>query len=228
MGTAPGSLPPAALPFADRAAAGLLLAAAVKADAVASARAFPAERRLVLALPRGGVPVAKKVAAVLSAPLDVIVIRKIGHPRQPELGLGAIAEGGHGPVLDESLLERLRLTRDDLRDVVDAETAELRRRVLVYRGGRPMPSVRGKQVIVVDDGLATGGTARAALRSLRAAGAGSLVLAVPVAARSAVRALAAEADRLVALATPSRFSSVGEWYITFGQLSDADVLALLA
>ncbi len=120
---------------------------------------------------------------MLGAPLDVIVIRKIGHPRQPELGLGAIAEGGDGPVLDQALLERLRLTPDDLRDVVDAETAELRRRVLVYRGGRPMPSVSGKQVIVVDDGLATGGTARAALRSLRAAGAGSLVLAVPVAAR---------------------------------------------
>ena len=124
-------------------------------------------------------------------------------------------------------MQRLGLTEEDLARVVTAEKAELDRRVRIYRGGSPLPPVAGWCVIVVDDGLATGVTARAALRSLRAAQAAYLILAVPVAPPSSALSMSAEADQVIALATPSRFSSVGEWYVTFGQLSDADVLALL-
>jgi putative phosphoribosyl transferase len=212
------------LPFPDRQAAGRLLAERL-ADAVDLDQW--AERTVVLALPRGGVAVAREVGAALGVPMDVIVTRKIGYPPQPELGVGAIAEGLPRPVYDAGLLERLGLAPEDLSEVVAAEEAELERRVRIYRGGRPLAPVAGRCVIVVDDGLATGNTARAALRSLRAAQAAYLVLAVPVAPRSTAKSLDTEADQLVILAIPSRFSSVGEWYTTFGQLTDADVLALL-
>jgi len=210
------------LPFADRRTAGRLLAE--------NLQEIMSERTVVLGLPRGGVAVGHEVAVVLDVPLDVIVTRKIGYPPQPELGVGAIAESvgsAPEPVYDEDLLLRLRLTPDDLTGVVAAEQAELARRVQVYRAGRPPPEVAGRSVIVVDDGVATGVTARAALRSLRAAGARCLVLAVPVAPPSAAEAIRAEADQVVILATPRKFSSVGEWYVTFGQLSDADVLSFL-
>jgi len=213
------------LPFPDRRAAGRMLAERLT-DAVDLDNW--AERTVVLGLPRGGVAVAKEVAALMGLPMDVIVTRKIGYPPQPELGVGAIAEGLRQPVYDTGLLDRLGLEPEDLTGVVAAEQAELDRRVRIYRGGRPPPQVAGWCAIVVDDGLATGGTARAALRSLRAAQAAYLVLAAPVAPWSAVESLRAEADQVVIVATPSRFSSVGEWYVTFGQLTDADVLALLA
>jgi putative phosphoribosyl transferase len=213
------------LPFPDRRAAGRLLAERLNGE-VAFDR-WP-ERTVVLGLPRGGVAVAKEVATILGLPMDVIVTRKIGYPFQPELGVGAIAEGLQEPVYDFGLLNRLALAPEDLAAVVTAEKAELARRVRAYRGGSPPPEVAGWCVIVVDDGLATGGTARAALRSLRAAQATHLVLAVPIAPPSAAISMRAEADQVIILATPSRFSSVGEWYIAFGQLSDADVLALLA
>jgi putative phosphoribosyl transferase len=212
------------LPFADRRAAGLLLAERVN-DAVELDH-WP-ERAMVLALPRGGVAVAKQVAVALGLPLDVIVTRKIGYPRQPELGVGAIAEGLAQPVYDPVLLDRLSLSPPALAAVAAAEEAELARRVRVYRGG-PLPPVAGWCVIVVDDGLATGVTARAALRSLRAAQAGHLVLAVPVAPPAAASSLRAEADQVIIVETPSRFTSVGQCYTAFGQLTDADVLALLA
>ncbi len=213
------------LPFPDRRTAGTMLAA--RLTRVVALDKW-AERAVVFALPRGGVAVAKQVAAVLGVPMNVIVTRKIGYPRQPELGVGAIAEGLGTAVYDAGLLGRLSLSPADLAPVVAAERAELARRVQVYRGGRPLPRVAGCCVIVVDDGLATGATARAALRSLRAAQAAYLVLAAPVAAPAAAEEMRAEADQVVILATPRRFRSVGQWYTSFGQLTDADVLTLLS
>lgn len=190
---------------------------------------------VVFALPRGGVPVAAEVARALGAPLGITVVRKIGHPQAPELGLGAIAEDGAGgaaePFFDQEMLSRVGLTRGDLADVVALERAELARRVAAYAPRRPAsyPScLAGRLVIVVDDGLATGVTARAALRALRARGAARPVLAVPVASPGAVHAIERETCEVVTLVTPRRFNSVGEWYADFGQLTDADVLAALA
>jgi predicted phosphoribosyltransferase len=214
--------------FADRRMAGRLLAQCLRdilarADhALGDAAGGP----LVLALPRGGVAIAREVADTLAMPVDVLVTRKIGHPFQPELGVGAIAEGGE-PVYDEFLLSKLGLTQSALLPVAERERAELDRRVRVYRSGRPPPDVAGRPVILVDDGLATGVTARAALRSLRARSAGRTVLAVPVAAPSSMAALFDEADDLIALATPAAFKAVGEWYSSFRQLTDSDVLDLL-
>src|SRR5580692_9857543 len=222
--SAPETVP---LPFADRSAAGRLLGARLLRMAADPASGLSLARAVVLALPRGGVPVGRPVALALQVPLDVIVTRKIGYPPQPELGVGAIAEGLRRPIYDARLFDRLGLVPEDLAEVVAAEEAELDRRVRIYRGGGPLPPVAGWCVIVVDDGLATGGTARAALRSLRAAQAAHLVLAVPVAPWSAVESLQAEAEQVIIVATPSRFSSVGKWYLAFGQLTDADVLALL-
>lgn len=216
------------LPFPDRRAAGRLLGARLGRDLDrgdrASGRGRPA---MVLALPRGGVAVAGEVARVLDVPLDVLVTRKIGYPRQPELGVGAVAEGRE-PVYDGRLLRKLGLGPGDLSDVVTRERAELARRVRVYRGGRPPPDVAGAQIVLVDDGLATGATARAALRGLRTAGAARTVLAVPVAPAASIAEMRGEADEVVALATPEDFRSVGEWYMSFEQLTDNDVLALLA
>jgi putative phosphoribosyl transferase len=234
------NLPVTAAPplFADRRAAGRLLTARLRhalpapggrqagGEPTGTSPAPAAASSLVLALPRGGVPVAREVANALAAPLDVLVTRKIGYPRQPELGVGAIAEGGE-PVYDDEFLRRLGLSRGDLAPVVARERAELDRRVRVYRGGRPPPDVAGRVVILVDDGLATGVTARAALRSLRSRSAGQTVLAVPVAAPSSAAAMLREADSVVALALPETFRAVGEWYVSFGQLTDSDVLELL-
>jgi predicted phosphoribosyltransferase len=206
------------LPYTDRAEAGRALAARLATMGL--------EGAVVLALPRGGVPVGHEVARHLRVPLDVLVTRKIGYPPQPELGVGAIAEGG-APVFDDGLLARLGLREDDLAPTVEAERAELDRRVAVYRRGRPLPRVAGRPVIVVDDGFATGGTARAAVRAVRGRGPSRLVLAVPVGAAETARSLEAEVDDLVVPVAPWDFRAVGQWYRDFGQLTDADVTAWL-
>lgn len=179
----------------------------------------------MLGIPRGGVIVAAEIARHLGAPLDVVVPRKIGAPHNPELGVGAIAPGV--AVLDESMIARLGVDRAYLRREIEAQEAEIERRSAVYRGGRPPLDVAGRTVVVIDDGVATGGTAVASLRWARAHGAKRVVLAVPVAPAASLRRLAREADRIVVLETPEPFSAVGEWYRRFGQASDDDVVRCL-
>jgi len=204
--------------FADRVEAGERLA-------VALAR-YKGADAVVLAIPRGGVIVGEAVARALGLPLDVVVPRKIGAPGNPELGLGAIAPGVR--VLDEWLIERLGVTEEYLEREIEAEEREIERRERVYRAGRPPVDVAGKVAIVVDDGVATGGTAIAALRWARAQGAARVVLAVPVAPPGSVPRLAREADEVVVLETPEPFFAVGEWYRRFDQTTDEEVIAALA
>ncbi|OOC56997.1 phosphoribosyltransferase [Nocardiopsis sinuspersici] len=181
---------------------------------------------LVLALPRGGVPVAERVAGVLGVPLDIVVVRKIPVPGSPETAIGATTAEGP-PLFDGRALNLLGLSEERLADTVEAEQAEARRRVRAYRGGAPQLDVAERDVFVVDDGLATGMSARAALTALREQDPASLVLAVPVGAPSAVRALADVCDQVVCLETPSDFGAVSLWYEEFPQVSDEEVLALL-
>ncbi|MFJ7178689.1 phosphoribosyltransferase [Streptomyces massasporeus] len=181
---------------------------------------------LVLALPRGGVAVAREVAAALSAPLDVLVVRKIGAPHHEELGVGAMA-GDEVPLLDEDALRHLGIGGAALAPVIERERAELRRRERLYRQGRPAPDLRGRTVIVVDDGLATGSTARAALRFVRRQAPGKVLLAVPVCSPEGAELMRAEADEVVCLHRPAAFMAVGLWYEDFDQLTDQDVLEAL-
>lgn len=204
--------------FADRTDAGRQLAAAVAP--------LDLDRPVVLALPRGGVPVGYEVARALNAPLDVLIVRKIGAPDQPELAVGAVAEGGQ-PELDAVLLDRLGLDRSDLAETIAAEQAELERRLRSYRGHRDGPQLAGATVVVVDDGLATGASAGAALRAVRRRGPARVVLAVPVAAPESVDRLRDEADDVVAVLQPRDFLAVGRWYADFTQTTDGQVIALL-
>jgi putative phosphoribosyl transferase len=180
----------------------------------------------VLGIPRGGVLVAAEIARRLGLSLDVVVPRKIGAPGNPELGIGAVAPGVR--VLDRSMIERLGVGTDYLEREIAAQEREIERRSAVYRGGRAPLDVAGRTVVVVDDGVATGGTAIASLRWARAQAARQVVLAIPVAPAAAVRRLAGEADRVVVLETPEPFSAVGEWYRRFGQASDDDVVRALS
>ncbi|MFC9243087.1 phosphoribosyltransferase family protein [Streptomyces sp. NPDC057136] len=205
--------------FTDRAAAGQQLAEAL--------RHLEKERPVVLGLPRGGVPVAFEVAQALDAPLDVIVVRKLGVPYHPELGFGAIGEDGV-EVISEEIVRRAGVTEQDVASVEQAEQEELVRRARAFRADRPRVPLEGRTVILVDDGIATGATAEAACEVVRAHGAARVVLAVPVAPPSAVAHLRALADDVVCLSTPALFSAVGEWYRDFSQTPDEEVVALLA
>ncbi len=182
---------------------------------------------VVLGLARGGLPVAAEVAAALGLPLDVLVVRKLGHPHDPELGVGAIAEEGV-VIHDERALAMLEVGPASLAAVEDAERAELARRVARYRAGRPARDLRGRTAIVVDDGLATGGTARAAIEAARRRGAAEVVLAVPVGPVRVVADLRVVADRVECLEDLTGLGGVGGAYAEFPQLDDAEVLALLA
>lgn len=205
--------------FADRSAAGRGLADRLLTRGLTDP--------VVLGLARGGVEVAAPVAAALHAPLDVLVVRKVAHPGQPELGLGALAEDG--PVhWDADGLARLDLCVEDLTPYVAAQRAECARRVAVYRRGRDRAVVYGREVVVVDDGVATGVSARAALRCLGSAGASRLVLAAPVVAAATLPLLAEAADEVVALLAPRRFGAVSRYYRSFPQTSDETVVRLLA
>ncbi|WP_435280910.1 phosphoribosyltransferase [Streptomyces koelreuteriae] len=208
--------------FRDRRQAGRELAEKLRARQDAGALPRP----LVLALPRGGVAVAGEVAAALDAPLDVLVVRKIGAPYQEEYGVGAMA-GDEVPLLDEEALRHLGLGVADLAPVIERERAELRRRERLYRQGRPAPDLRGRTVIVVDDGLATGSTARAALRAVRRQEPARVVLAAPVCSPEAAELMRAEADEVLCLHQPAAFMAVGLWYENFDQLTDHDVLEAL-
>jgi predicted phosphoribosyltransferase len=181
----------------------------------------------VLALPRGGVPVAYEVAEALGAPLDVFTVRKLGVPGNPELAMGAIATGGV-VVLDQRLIQLLGIDRSQLERAVAAESRELERREAVYRGNRAPPDLTGKTVILVDDGLATGSTMRAAALAVRELNPARIVVAVPVAAEETCDAFRDVVDEIVCGVTPRPFHAVGLWYDEFAQTSDEEVRELLA
>ncbi|MBB0243857.1 phosphoribosyltransferase, partial [Streptomyces alkaliphilus] len=211
--------------YHDRRHAGRELALRLKEDAANGKLPDP----VVLALPRGGVPVAVEVARTLEAPMDVLVARKIGVPGHPETGIGAVV-GDDPPLFDRSALDMLRLSEERLAPDVARERAELRRRESLYRGDRPAPPIEGRSVILVDDGLATGVTARAALRYLRRRGAARLILAVPVCAPGTAAAMGSEtdgADEIVCPHQPRSFRAVGQWYDIFDQVGDEEVIDLL-
>lgn len=206
------------MPFSNRVDAGRRLAAQLKhlrgGDVV------------VLGLPRGGVPVAAAVAEALGAPLDVIVVRKLGVPFQPELAMGAIGEGGVC-VLNDDVIRQARIGRRELAEVEARERSELERRAGLFRGDRARVSLEGRTAVIVDDGIATGSTARAACQVARAHGARRIVLAVPVAPPSVLAELSQVADEVVCVETPGQLRAVGQWYRDFTQSSDADVVAIL-
>ena len=205
--------------FLDRRDAGRMLAKQLSALA-------GRDDLLVLGLPRGGVPVAFEVATALRAPLDIFVVRKLGVPGQEELAMGALASGGLR-VLNQDVVRTLGISPETVDAVARRESEELTRRERLYRGDRPAPEPAGKTVILIDDGLATGSTMRAAAAALRQRGPARVIVAVPVAARQTCEQLRREVDELVCAATPSPFLAVGQWYAEFGQTSDEEVRELL-
>jgi predicted phosphoribosyltransferase len=205
--------------FRDRQDAG-------RALAVALARFANRADVLVLALPRGGVPVGFEVAQALHLPLDVFIVRKLGVPGHEEYAMGAIAAGGVR-VLNDNVVQMLDIRDADIEAIVDAEQRELERRERLYREGRPPPDVRGRSVILVDDGLATGSTMLAAVRALRALQPARTIVAVPTAAAETCHELRRETDEVICLSTPEPFRAVGLWYADFSQTSDDEVRDLL-
>ena len=207
------------LPFADRDEAGRLLAAAL------AMMKLPANV-IVLALPRGGLPIGLEVAKKLNAPLDVVIVRKLGVPWQPELAMGAIASGSF-QTLDQDLIRALGISREEVDVVIDKEKAELERREKLYRKGLPALDLRGKTVLLADDGLATGSTMLVAARYVRSLKPARMLIVVPVGSVQACERLKTEADDCICLATPEPFVAVGDWYADFPQVNDSQVQRFL-
>jgi putative phosphoribosyl transferase len=207
------------LPYANRTEAARVLADSLP-------QSLHDDDLLVLAMPRGGVPVGHEIAKRLSAPLDLLLVRKLGVPGHPELAFGAIATGG-AKVLNDAVIARLGLNQEEMDAVAEAERAELRRRSEAYRGDRPEPEVNGKTIIVVDDGVATGATMGAGLAALRRQQPAKIVAAVPVGPPDSIRLLAEQADEVVCPATPTAFMAISEWYEDFSATSDDEVCRLL-
>jgi predicted phosphoribosyltransferase len=205
------------LPFENRAEAGRLLSERLTASP---------KNALVVALARGGVPVGYEVAKRLRAPLEVMAARKLGVPWRPELAMGALA--GTVCVLDREIIRGLGISDEEVEHVINKEKSEMKRREDLYRGGRPALELKGRRVILVDDGLATGNTMRAAVRYARQAEAGEIIAAVPVGSEEACEILRLEADAVECLAVPQPFCAVGEWYREFRPVEDAEVQSLLA
>jgi putative phosphoribosyl transferase len=206
--------------FADRAEAGRSLAPLL------AARGF--DKPVIFALPRGGVPVALPIAEAMGAPLDFLLVRKLGVPWQPELGFGAIAEGLEEPLLNQEIIAHTGLNTDMIAPVLAVEKQELARRAVLYLKGRKRLDPKGRNVILVDDGLATGFTARAALQALRQRGAARLVLAVPIAAPESIAALKDVADEIIAVETEDFHGGISASYVDFHQIGDAEMLGMLA
>jgi putative phosphoribosyl transferase len=208
------------MPFIDRTDAGRRLAKALAP--------YKKERPVVLALPRGGVPVAAEVATALDAPLDLILVRKIGVPFQPELAMGAVVDGVEPVIVrNEDVIQISGVSETDFNTIRDEQLAEIERRRKLYLGDRPHPKVSGRTVIVVDDGIATGATTRAALHAIRMRKPGKLVLAVPVAPTDTLKTLRGEAD-IVCLEDYEDFGAIGLFYSDFRQVSDTEVIGILA
>jgi putative phosphoribosyl transferase len=207
--------------FRDRREAGQRLAQAL-AD-----RGYEGDGLLVLGIPRGGVPVADEVARALHAPLDVVISRKLRAPHQPELAIGAVVGGDHLRIINKELAHAAGATAEYLEREVRYQQAEIERRMHEYRGERPPPDMHGRTVIVIDDGIATGYTFRAALEGLRRRLPGRLVAAVPVAPPESLTVVAPLADEVVCLATPEPFGAVGVWYADFSPTTEEDVIAIL-
>ncbi len=181
---------------------------------------------VILALPRGGVPVAYEIAKALVVPLDVFIVRKLGVPGHEELAMGAIATGGV-TVFNDSIVRDLSISTVAIQQVTQSELAELKRRELLYRGQRPFPILTNKSIILVDDGIATGATIKAAIKALRQQKPASIIVAIPVAALSTYQEIAKQVEKIICPLTPSYFSAVGEWYENFSQTTDDEVFELL-
>jgi putative phosphoribosyl transferase len=205
-------------PFGDRRDAGRKLAVRLAL--------FGGERCVIFGLPRGGVPVGYEISRALGAPLDVFVSRKLGAPGQPEFGIGAVAAGGVR-ILNADVIRRLGITDEYVEQITAREVAEVNRRLRFFRGGRPEPEVGGRTAILVDDGLATGVTARAAVEALRLRKPQRLILAAPVCAAQTAELFESRVDQLVCLAAPSDLGAIGLWYRNFEQTTDEEVVELL-
>ncbi len=209
------------MPFLDRADAGRKLARALAS--------YKDQNPVVLALPRGGLPVGAEIAAALKAPLDIVLVRKIGVPYQPELAMGAVVDGDEPiTVRNEDVISAAGVSEREFKAACSRELAEIERRRQLFLGQRSRAQIAGRTAIVTDDGVATGATARAALRAIRKRGPKKLVLAVPVAASDTIEELRSEVDALVCLEAPHRFGAVGAFYADFGQVQDEEVSAILA